>query len=307
MWSDNDISLLNMPGVANAAVSFGTFSTLPEKFHDSASVTLNALLNFLKDFDRKKLSSRSDFFREAYSAVAASLVIYSCTTGGGLHASLGMIISLLLTLVWDGLDVVSALLIAPEYFNSAKENPTKTNKFIAWSNIIYYPCILGVFTAWATYSIIHDAYERCSTPSSENCFRDVLLESKKTEGNITILVINDFAYGFGALLAAIYQILLKKSEDNIYKHTAGVAGNLTCFVGAMFSALSMMLEPKFYVYISAAFYAMYAVLKETLLMLESPKIVSCAETMRVRFHADVTPVLPAINNDDAQTASYQAV
>lgn len=298
--------LLDMPGagVLNAAQSFGTFSNLPEKFHDSFSTAFNTILNFAKDFDRKKWSSRADFFREGFSAVAASLVIYSCTTGGGLNASLGLFVSLLLTAVWDGSDVVSALLIAPEYFKTAKENPTKTNKFIAWSNIIYYPFVLGVFTTWAAYTIIRDADERCSTPSSENCFQDVLLKSAKTEGDPTILAINNFAYGGGALLAAIYQILLKKSEDNIYKHTAEVTGNLTCFIGAMFGALSMLLDPKFYVYISAAFYAMYAMLKETLLLLSSPKV----ETMSARlFHPTdkniPTSDKPAINGDPVDSAA----
>lgn len=148
---------------------------------------------------RAKLASWTTFQREFFSVIGTVLVGYSVKTEGGANASLGFLITSLLS-YWNITDVVDAAVTAPDYFKNAKKSMTNhfPKTIIAWTNVIYFPIILLIITTWAIAETIRSA--------NNAGFKNVFFESKKTLGSDTAFIASDFAFGFGLLLMAAFQV-----------------------------------------------------------------------------------------------------
>lgn len=205
--------------------------------------------NIVQNFDRKEWLERTGHAQKYFSPIAAAISLFSCFTDGGLNVLSGgfiqnkwflMVLSLLLTPVWNGLDILFAVLIHPDYLEKLKKTPTVTNQFRIFSNIFFNLFVLLPATVWATYTIITQEVEKKPLPSA----------------------LSDFAFGGGAFLSALYNTMALSETpppEEITKIRWAIASNLFCTAGAMAGGASMLEESKVPLYLSAGLYFFYVV------------------------------------------------
>lgn len=231
----------------------------PETFQGIAAAVHNTILDFFSGFDRKKWLSRADFAKELYSALGAGLVLYSCTTDGGVNASLGLLVSLLLGPGWNLTSIISLSLSLSDWIDLYQKNSTKVNIAIAGSAVITLLALLGGLI-WATFSILQSAsHEGLST---------VFLESSNTLGGVYALAFGiDLPFCLGQLFDAVKAHHTPEQPEEIkYKKSAMIAAEIISAIGAFFALLSMLLEPKPITYLSGAFYTSSPIIKMTILL-----------------------------------------
>lgn len=210
--------------------------------------------------EKKKISDRIDLFCDLFSLPVAGLSIASTTTDGGLTASLGLLATLYMTLIWNGGTVAKDAAELPELIRNAKQKPTAETLFKAGSASIYSLLILGGVTLVSTAYSISDAYEKCSNISADQCKKNVIFSAEGEVGNHYWLMMCNAVYG-GSCLLSVLTVLLFDAKKYDAKTLLPVASNLSCFAGEIFGFTSMMFpQERILLYLSAALITLYSLL-----------------------------------------------
>ncbi len=215
--------------------------------------TLTALKTFLVDsfnisFNRQELLDLTSKAQKYLSPLFFMLALFSCFTNGGLNVFTGVVnlswfeilCGLIMTPVWNGLNIVFALLISPDYFAEMRENPTIANKLKAYSNFYYHSLGLFLATAWATYSIITETTEKEPLSSA----------------------VSDAAFGGGEILVALYalqRLMQSTNPDDSIRALSAIMTSGFCAAGAAGGSDSMVSSSRYPLYSSAGLYGAYSI------------------------------------------------
>lgn len=174
-----------------------------------------ALAPFVTTTFKKKFSIANElyFFFPAFLSVPAAI------TRGGWEDAVGFFPLVASTLIWNGMDVIAALLNFPHLYYQAKKSITHPGvKYsIFFSHVVYFSLILPAATLYAFASIIIVAREKD--------FYKIAFSSNDTIGWPYALSASTYAYSGGLLLQTMTQLyfLVRGFQKLHFDETDGYA------------------------------------------------------------------------------------